>query len=1250
MPLGKVEVSHDAHSGQRSIRFVRSNEPPTVETGVNARSIDRLKGGMDFHYKAISARDVILHIYAIPIGAKGIENTGAPRAAFAVPGDHVGDGIWHHARLRYDFTSNPAVKSVIFAVRLEGQAGELLLDDVSYVERVGPLLRIGKIHVQEDAQRPGEQCLLHALVENRGDTPAADLRVRLDLPDCLKTTPRERALGSLVPDGHVWARWTVTGSRTGASIVRMTATSGQETMVARLEIKPQLVLMSWGPAAPVIVQGETLRLECLLHNAGHATVLHPRALFQVGSDQAESAAERILPGQTLRLRVSVSSKGLSSSVSATVEVRADKIPLLRPSSRASVTVLQPVDLPPPSGALKVSATAACALLENEHLRLVFPRSGQHFGPGELSVRTARGWQRVAWMEQLGTVAVIGENRRPEEVSILASTPPEAEAPTNRPARLRFTATAPDKRSRIEITFETTSGARTIRTRAVLIPLCAGQLTQFAGPMLNVLERDEAIVPGVEWLVDAEVSSGTLDIAPTHPDRDRTVVHPNWITISAIGIHSRHGTVGLLWDVHQKWDGIHDRPSVWFSSPDCEHNRRSHRLGLFVHSNPKYRRPIHSAGTGQAQPFPLDPGKPLQLESLLYADGFATDALSAVDEWMRTFGLPQPAPLPRGSYEREIEFSMQAYLKSLWLPTTKEWWTSKGGGILSTRDRPRAFVADLLAGSLLSPDSALRRQCRTRAEEVLALIGGEPRLDAQRFPERLDLALANTASIAGLLRARDRAGVWRFDADQVGTGPFVGRDYHDLGPDHAAEVGTCAARATTVLRYARITGDRTAFQEMLKTLEIMERFRVPRAAQVWEVPVHSPDILAAGEAVEAFLEAYHFSGDPRWLRDAVTWARRGLPFVYLWNDPDRPFLLGASIPVFGATWKQGSWFGRPVQWNGLRYAEALRKLAEHDKSYPWKQIALTLTHSALYQQETRGENVALWPDNIGAVEADRCAWVFAPRMILTNVLALMGRSEDVATLIVGQGDRRLHINANAQLADARWDERTCRFRVTYSAGEQGIVVLFNVSRPTAVMLNGKPVPERPDIETGSAPGWRYQSGVASLAIRVQQDGLSQVHIDGALFRPGPCIPQLATTIAFVFSDSPQGWIAAHDVDELSIKDGVMTGKITGRDPYLVRPMLRVRGETCPVVVVRMRVSAGQGGQLYWTTESSPLLAEDKVINFPIQADGQFHDYRLEPGKHHLWTGQTITSLRIDPGNGARSADFSITFIRGEAVPR
>ena len=119
--------------------------------------------------------------------------------------------------------------------------------------------------------------------------------------------------------------------------------------------------------------------------------------------------------------------------------------------------------------------------------------------------------------------------------------------------------------------------------------CSGpcKLLAFDGPMLYALDRDEAVFPGLEWLVDDEVSSSTLDIAEGHPHQVRYVVHPNMVTIPAVGIHGQRGTVGLLWDVHQKWDGQRDRPSVVFASPDRFENQRSHLVGLFLPSVPEF---------------------------------------------------------------------------------------------------------------------------------------------------------------------------------------------------------------------------------------------------------------------------------------------------------------------------------------------------------------------------------------------------------------------------------------------------------------------------------------------------------------------------------------------------------------------------------------------------------------------------------------------------------------------------------------
>jgi hypothetical protein len=157
-PVGtKVEVSAEAHSGRRALRFVRHpGTDPRIETGLNRiKLLDRLQGGMEFWYKAVSAKDANLRVYAIPINADGVEKTNSSRAAFTVPTGHIGDGQWHRGRIKYDFTKDPKVKSLHFAVRIEGAAGELLVDDFAYLDRVGPVLRFGRVRLDEDPKRPG---------------------------------------------------------------------------------------------------------------------------------------------------------------------------------------------------------------------------------------------------------------------------------------------------------------------------------------------------------------------------------------------------------------------------------------------------------------------------------------------------------------------------------------------------------------------------------------------------------------------------------------------------------------------------------------------------------------------------------------------------------------------------------------------------------------------------------------------------------------------------------------------------------------------------------------------------------------------------------------------------------------------------------------------------------------------------------------------------------------------------------------
>jgi len=1254
-PVGKdVKVVDDAHTGERALQLVRTAETTARETGINrayhpdakdgGAMIDRLRGGIDFWYKAVSAENAQLCIYAIPMNDEPHEGTGSPRATFVVPATHIGDGQWHHGRVRYDFMDNSKVRWVQFAARIVGTAGELLLDDISYVDRVGVILRVGTIRLEEDANRPGERGVVRAKIENAGDAIAEDVQASIELPAGLKAEDADVSVGRLAPDDVVRATWIVNGARRTAQSWTVIAKSGDVESSESLSLAPDLTIRSFGPVSPVAAVGPLTTIECVLENTGNVFVDKPTAEFLLHKETVTKTAEQIPPGRSVSVRAEFQPSEQSPDVKVSVRAQAENTDgELTAESRLVVGAL--VDTPTTAGRPQAAVTDDYAVLANEYVRLVLRGNEFGAGPVELSVATGGKWQTVAWLPYICRVVYRDAAGKRVERSVFSDQ--KVNATPGNPGLLRLDWAEQDDdgaRWTGSVRFELASRSHNITARYELSCDKPRDLLAFDGPMLYVLDREEAVFPGLEWLVGDELSSDSLDIADDHPDRVRYVVHPNKITIPAIGIHSRLGTVGLLWDIHQRWDGRRDRPSAVFASPDRFGNQRAHLAGLFLPTVPDF---VEENSREAGKPYPLKPGRPLRLEATIFADARADSPLAALDAWFEQHGFPKPAPLPRGSYEHEIEFSMQAYLKSLWVPGATEWWLTKGNTIMSKTGRPRSFVADLLVGELLSPSKTVARQCRQRAQDVIGLIGCGPRLDSARFGRRADLGYANPGHAARLVHSRDKKGAWRFDADlQRKDGPFEGRDYYDLGPDDAVEVGTCARKAYEVLRYVRIAGDWETFDQMQPTLALMETFRVPRAAQVWEVPVHTPDVLAAADAMDAYVEAYRFSGNKRWLQDAVTWANRGLPFIYLWEDRDKPFLVGASIPVFGATWHRGSWFGRPVQWNGLRYAVALLKLAEYDDSKPWRQIAETVIRSAIHQQEPSGEEVALWPDAISAIDSSKSAWIFGPQRIIAGVLKLTGRDPEPSTVIVGHGRERIHISAAASIPRVGRQGNSLVFDVSYRPGEQGVVLVSNIGRPTAVQFDGVPIPERGLIEREREPCWRYDAGNAFLSVRVPRDGISTIRADGAPFRKVRRLPWLANEPRFEFDQSRDGWLPANDIDDLLHRGLHLVGRIAGPDPYLVRSPVRFEGNAYPQLRLRMRLTAGSGGQFFWTTESSPSFDEEKMIRFSVVPDNQFHEYRLELSRNPMWAGQMITAIRLDPTGGVNSGEFAIDYLRGE----
>jgi len=244
-----------------------------------------------------------------------------------------------------------------------------------------------------------------------------------------------------------------------------------------------------------------------------------------------------------------------------------------------------------------------------------------------------------------------------------------------------------------------------------------------------------------------------------------------------------------------------------------------------------------------------------------------------------------------------------------------------------------------------------------------------------------------AEVKGILNKQQPDGSFRYDGK------------YRRGHFENTASGACARPAAMLLDYARATGDRTALQAGVRTLEYMKRFRTPRGAQVWEVPLHTPDQLASAYLVWAYVRGYELTGNEAYLALARKWAISGIPFTYLWDC--HPIMLYSTPPVFGATFWRHPWFGLPVQWVGGVYAYALTMLAPYDDSLDWSHLARGILLSAEQQQYPDGPNMGLLPDSFNLRHQRRQPADINPCALLSLRMVLDGQLDSLSVAIDGQ---------------------------------------------------------------------------------------------------------------------------------------------------------------------------------------------------------------------------------------------------------
>lgn len=499
-----------------------------------------------------------------------------------------------------------------------------------------------------------------------------------------------------------------------------------------------------------------------------------------------------------------------------------------------------------------------------------------------------------------------------------------------------------------IEIETTVSVNQDRALLYLPPL-----TLLAGIDAFGTNKSQALLAGVEYL-ENEASSSEADLRA--PASWRLVPDTVKITFPLMAIQAENRYIGLVWEPQPRLGAV-------FDSPDRQFHSGGHLFGLLFPGSDGVNREERSLLPYRAET--LSANQPLRVRAWLIG-GTGQSVIPAVQQYVALRGLPA-VPSPGYAAAEYFELAAHGWLDSKIRESNlyrHAYWPGFGAQPASDAALWMRWLAEHVG------DPNLKSRLTNAAAAALAQVAPQNYNASQighvRYPAP---ALVFGALPENVSRARSQgqALLGRFEPDGsvLYVPPTGGTDY---GATHWAPDanGLTAGVVANLLESAAFSGDPTLLSEGIRRLRAMDKFRdsVPRGAQTWEIPLHTPDILASGYLVRAYTLGYELTGDRALLEQAKYWAWTGVPFVYLHPPTSGPVGLYNTIPVLGATgWVAPVWLGLPVQWCGLVYGDALYRFAAHDPTGPWRQIADGIAVGGIQHSwpSTDAERQGLLPD-------------------------------------------------------------------------------------------------------------------------------------------------------------------------------------------------------------------------------------------------------------------------------------------------
>lgn len=526
-----------------------------------------------------------------------------------------------------------------------------------------------------------------------------------------------------------------------------------------------------------------------------------------------------------------------------------------------------------------------------------------------------------------------------------------------------------------------------------------------GPWIKVgessfgTEKDDAILPGLDWAIKNEWTSG-IDFFKD-PWALRVAPHPNKITAPVMAISHEGDGIGMAWNPNQvvsRWFNYRAQfAQPVFAAPNFVDRMNNNLMGLMI---PDASIEGHENEVYAHIPFELKIGQKINFEAEVWLS--KGNSVSVIIDWVKRHGLPEPSDI-KWSYQETLDRIANAY-------NTNMWHEGKGFGIIQKNPQIGQAPAFLVRYAHDHRKTQLGKELLAKMESIRPKDSGE-KADPEMEKQNQIKAGEN------LLNLQRPDGSFAFDPDgrhyrkddfKVATS-FV----EPMGQDGETALDITILPAIDLLNIGQKTGDQRFLDASRKAFDFCMPMQRPEAGDFWECPLHAANLFAAGHAAVGNYLAYKQFGDLRYKEKAVYWIRTLLAFTHLWEPENIPMLYNTKPVLSSSDWYFANWVRDHVQWevlavfnqssaNGIFWDEV-------DPEIDWMRYYKGITHAAIrwlnvhtdqnwrphnipetFESYTRGAFDYCFPDTHNSVTGNYGGMFIPPVAVVDNIYFIMDR--------------------------------------------------------------------------------------------------------------------------------------------------------------------------------------------------------------------------------------------------------------------